>query len=102
MDKVPYTKRDGFTGIYVHLLPTGRRHLVAVLRTADLCNCGCSHWCSMYPIYIAIAWSLRSLVDGVFPDKRHDAMPWRDTDAERASKAGMVGQRAGCQCAFCG
>lgn len=91
LDKTPYTNKDGFLAIYVNLLKTGRRHMIACLRQADLCSCGCSHWCSLYPVYSFIAWSLRSLLSGVYPEARHDGKAWQDGDKDRAANAGKVG-----------
>eukprot|EP00959_Pyramimonas_sp_CCMP1952_P392822 8231191-Pyramimonas_sp.AAC.1 len=76
--------------MFAHLLPTGRRHMIACLRTADLRHCGCSRWCSTYPIYHFIHWSLKSMADGVYPERRHDHTPWRDTDQDRALLAGQA------------
>ena len=91
LDKTPYTNKDGFLAIYVNFLTTGRRHMIACLRQADLCSCGCSHWCSLYPVYSFIAWSLRSLLSGVYPGGRHDGNAWKDGDKDRAANAGKAG-----------
>ena len=87
MDKTPYTNNDSFLGIFCHFVHTGRRHMVACLRTADLCHCGCSYWCSLFPIYVALHWSLKALVSGLMPDRRHDGAYWRDSDKQRQGKA---------------
>lgn len=87
-DKAPYTQRDGFLGMSCHLCTTGERHLTFCLRTADLCDCGCSHWCSLHVIFCLMRWSLLALAQGKFPERRHDGGEWRDNDAWRSSMAG--------------
>eukprot|EP00959_Pyramimonas_sp_CCMP1952_P267698 5596861-Pyramimonas_sp.AAC.1 len=39
-----------------------------------------------------LRWSLKSLALGVYPDERHDGKPWRETDGERAARAGQEGR----------
>eukprot|EP00959_Pyramimonas_sp_CCMP1952_P239841 5012118-Pyramimonas_sp.AAC.1 len=57
---------------------------------SQLCDCGCSHWCSMYPVYQAMRWSLGALAPGHFPSVRHDGGAWRCTDAEREPLSGKA------------
>eukprot|EP00959_Pyramimonas_sp_CCMP1952_P128491 2686987-Pyramimonas_sp.AAC.1 len=92
LDKVPYTDDESSLAIAVHLLSTGKRHLVAVIRVSDMCDCGCSHWCSYFPIYSAIAWSLGALVNGEYPSARHDQKDWNECDVERRTLGGQERQ----------
>eukprot|EP00959_Pyramimonas_sp_CCMP1952_P399102 8362842-Pyramimonas_sp.AAC.1 len=61
------------------------------MKVSQMCDCGCSHWCSMYPIWEMCRWSLRALADGVYPTMRHDGGPWRPSDGERELLAGKAG-----------
>eukprot|EP00959_Pyramimonas_sp_CCMP1952_P454458 9469938-Pyramimonas_sp.AAC.1 len=91
-DKAPYTKDDSFWNMTCHLVNSSHRHIVAVLKDNELCGvntgCGCSHWCSLYPIYRMVHWSLSALFSGNFPDARHDKTDWRESDLQRKEKAG--------------
>jgi hypothetical protein len=88
LDGVPYSKSDGFLAFWVYNLLTMRRHLVAVLRKSFGCTCGCKRWCSLYPIFDFLRWSLTALACGRHPEGRHDGGPWRAEDAARAEVAG--------------
>eukprot|EP00974_Lingulodinium_polyedra_P056948 5478095-Lingulodinium_polyedra.AAC.1 len=49
-DKVPFQHRDSALVFYFYNLVTGVRHLSIVLRTSEMCDCGCHGWCSLYPV----------------------------------------------------
>ena len=90
LDGVPYTKQDSFLGVYCYNLVSGKRHLTAILRKRLMCRCGCKGWCSMWPLFHFLHWSLSSLASGVFPARRHDGGEWRNSDERRASLAGLA------------
>jgi hypothetical protein len=95
IDGVPFTKHESFLGFWILNVASGVRRVVALLRKGDLCRCGCRGWCSIFPIWQFLTWSLSSLAQGVFPSARHDAAPWPETDAARQLVAGKpLGFRA--------
>jgi hypothetical protein len=72
LDKVPYTTTDSFLGVFVCNLLSGMRHLSAIIRASDICPCGCRGWCSLFPIFLFLYWSLVALKLGIYPSTRHD------------------------------
>ena len=73
-------RSEATLGIWVFNCITFRRHYVIGLRTLDLCKCGCRGWCSIYPVLLAMSWSLQSLSEGRRPQVKHDGTQWLDTD----------------------
>ena len=71
---------DSVLAITVRFLNSRCRHLSVALRKVDFCNCGCSGWCSLFPMYTMLAWSFKSLLDGYWPRKRHDDKAWPTDD----------------------
>ena len=71
-DGVPFAKRDGVHAFYAYNLVTGRRHLLMPLRKSDMCICPCQKWCSLYPVWNWLRWSIAALAEGVWPGLRHD------------------------------
>ena len=88
LDGVPFQKRDGLLALYVFCLPTGTRHLCAVMRKSQMCRCGCCGWCSIWELMSFLDWSLSALAKGRLPSSRHDGPNWAPTDDGRAAKAG--------------
>jgi hypothetical protein len=41
MDAAGFTKNESFEGLFINDLATGKRFLIAVIRKAELCGCGC-------------------------------------------------------------
>ena len=93
IDGVPYHSRrvghDSVVGCWVVNLATSARRLVASLRKADLCCCGCKHWCSMAAMWFFVRWCLESCGTGLWPSRRHDLAEWRASDNNRSAKAGQ-------------
>ena len=69
--------------------PHWQAFLYAAIRRRNLCRCGCRGWCSLWVLLQMTAWSIEALAKGVWPSCRHDGSAWRDSDSERASKAGQ-------------
>ena len=90
LDGVPYSHTDSVLGVWFGNLVTGKRYLCAILRKRNICQCGCHGWCSFYPLFVYLLWSLRSLANKCWPDHRHDNSPWRPTDHVRAARAGEM------------
>ena len=61
-----------------------------------MCHCGCRGWCTLYPVFAALAWSFAALLEGRHPLKRHDGSEWQASDVGRASCAGEKCRRAVC------
>ena len=81
LDGVRYTsnlagRADSVIGFWIYTPVTEKRHYIMSLRAADLCDCGCHGWCTLYPTMVALAWSLRALLAGQRPATRHDGSPW--------------------------
>lgn len=87
-DGVPFTKTDGFVAFWTYNLLTSRRHLLAVLRKTELCDCGCKRWCTFHGIFQFLRWSFAALAVGQHPEGRHDGEAWMPADFERAARAG--------------
>lgn len=88
IDGVQFTRRDTIIGFSVYFLFSSKRHLIFACRKGELCNCGCRGWCTLYPVFSALAWSFRAMVAGEYPSSRHDGSDWGDGDAGRASLSG--------------
>ena len=88
VDAVPFGRQESVLGFWCQLLLSQERHLIAVLRKSELCNCGCKGWCSYAPIWEALAWSTKALHAARYPSSRHDGQPWRPTDQGRAALTG--------------
>ena len=86
MDVSRFQTRDGLLVMTIHLTCSRHRHLVFALPKTALCDCGCSGWCTLFPIYHAIAWMLERAMIGVRPTTRHDSKP---LDGQRLQMAGL-------------
>jgi hypothetical protein len=88
MDAVPYSQTDSVLGVWVECLATSRRWLCAVLRKRHVCKCGCKGWCSYYPLFAMLDWSLQAVSRGLWPTDRHDGSAWRPSDQSRSTRSG--------------
>ena len=88
-DGVPLTRQENMFAFYAYHMLSGKRHLVAVLRRSQICECGCRGWCTMWDVLEFIRWSFSCLAEGQWPSTRHDSTPFLDSDATRASKSGQ-------------
>ena len=80
---------DGVLGIWLVNFLTGERFLLVVLRKKLWCTCGCRGWCTLFPIFAFIIWSLRAMAAKLHPTERHDFEPWNELDGERSARAGQ-------------
>ena len=87
LDGVAFTRTDTLLGIWAYHMLTNQRHLLCVVRKAEMCNCGCRGWDTLYPILDAISWSFKAMAEGRHPAARHDCQAWREEDVARASFA---------------
>ena len=60
----------------------GQRHLFFVLGKKKLCDCGCGGFHSFNAIFEVLAWSMRCLLLGLAPDRRHDGSPFTAADVD--------------------
>ena len=102
VDAVQYATKDSMLVFTVTNLLTEAKHVVAVLRKRLTCGvktaCGCRRWCSLWPIWQFIRWSLEALATATYPVSRHcppldspaaQESGWRPEDAARSRKAGQ-------------
>lgn len=95
VDGVRYTaplagRSDSIVGFWLINMLTEKRHLFAVIRSHDMCRCGCRGWCTVYPVHHMLAWSLRAMASGQRPQARHDGGPWTEEDANVGAPLGYT------------
>jgi len=100
VDAVPFSRYDSAVGFYGYCMLTGIRHLFAALRKCDLCKCGCGGWCSYYPVFLMIAWSLVAGAKGVWPLSRHDETDFWPTEGDDIRR-NMAGHSIEYRAALC-
>ena len=93
-DGVKYSRTNNVLGMYVYNVLTGRRWLIAAFRKAELCKCGCRHWCSIYAMWVWLHWALAACFAGRFPSTRHDGSPFHNLGSDE-SRSLLAGQRLG-------
>jgi hypothetical protein len=87
MDAAGFTKNESFEGFFVNDLQTNQRFLIAVVRKAEACQCGCRGFCTYWPIHDAIRSDLESAAEGVWSVTSHLQEPHPDGSME-ALRAG--------------
>ena len=102
MDATEFSKRDSLLVFTLHLLVSRRRHLCFAVRKSSFCDCGCSGWCTLYPLFAMLHWSLSSLRLGAYPARRHDRCRWGDKDTLRRDLAGTPFGFSACVVDVCG
>lgn len=103
VDGVGFAREDTAIGIWLSCVLTGRRWLLVALRKSSVCVCGCRGWCTMYPIFLALSYSLKALADGVHPMRRHDGSEFiSEADKVRLATRGSDLPLRGCILAFRG
>ena len=95
VDGTPYLRRDSVLVLLVVNLLTRTRHLVALLRKATLCRCGCSGWCTIWPVLNKLRWSFRASRSGRWPTGGCAGMRW-DPDSWRGNMAGCLMRTRAC------
>eukprot|EP00971_Amphidinium_carterae_P231711 4598507-Amphidinium_carterae.1 len=75
LDGVQYTHNDSLVAITLTNLVHDTKVLLGVVRKRVLCghktNCPCGSWCTMYPIFCFLHWTVSALAAGRFPSQRH-------------------------------
>ena len=90
VDGIPYSNSDGVISFWCYSLITGVRHLCVVIRRRHLCCCGCNPqgWCTINAILTYLAWSMKAMVEGIFPRRTHTDQEWDDSEPVRKDLAG--------------
>ena len=92
LDAVSFSREDSILGLWVVCMLTHRRFLCASLKRSNTCKCGCRGWCSLWPLFSMLSWSLSAMASGRYPLTAHDGGaldPLRATFANRA--LGFIG-----------
>eukprot|EP00969_Alexandrium_andersonii_P139449 6169053-Alexandrium_andersonii.AAC.1 len=89
VDGVPFLKKESLIGVYLHNMTSGRRHLVTALRKSYMCKCGCKGWCTLFPVFQFMNWSLRACRAGVHPAAKWNGESWASSDGFRSWSAGQ-------------
>ena len=55
---------------------------MAAVRKKFICHCGCRGWRTHFSMFNLTAWSLRHLLEYVWPEDRHDGTPSIDCGAQ--------------------
>ena len=63
VDAVRYTRTqpgrtDSVIAWWMYNLVSGKRHIIFLMRKAELCRCGCAGWCSYFAVWTFIRWSV--------------------------------------------
>ena len=82
------TRSDSILGFWLVNETTSTRHLLATLRSNDLCKCGCRGLCSTGVLTQAIAWSCRAMLYGKRPSTGYDDLPLSGECAIMREEAG--------------
>ena len=88
VDGLPYSKVDSAIGVWIIDIVSGTRFLVAVIRKALICTCGCRGWCTLWEVFSWLSWSMLALLKRSCPTARRDGKPWKASDAWRSDQAG--------------
>jgi hypothetical protein len=88
MDAAGFTKNESFEGFFVNDLDTNQRFLIAIVRKAEVCQCGCRGFCTYWPLHDAIRHDLENATDGTWSVTSHLQEPHvaGSREAERAGK----------------
>ncbi len=96
LDGVPYSHVDSVIGVWLVEEITGKRALVAAIRKAICCTCGCKGWCTLQAVFLFLHWSLSCLAAGFYPSQRHDGSEFDEHDSWRSPLAGAPLPCKGC------
>ena len=88
MDAAGFTKQESFEGLFINDLDTGMRFLIAVIRKAELCDCGCRGFCTFWSVHAAILSGLQTSAYGKWSLVYHLQNPF-ELGLRRQQRAGM-------------
>ena len=88
MDDVGFTKNESFHAFYLNDVSTGQLWLIAIVRKAEFCDCGCRGFCTYWAIHDAILSDLEAGAVAIWPRAEYDssAFPLGSFRANRAGK----------------
>ena len=91
-DGVPHTKHKTIEVMSWNILsiPDSERFPFVVIEKQFCCKCGCGGRHTLEPFLQVFCWSMRALIEGVWPKHRHDREPWSKTDAWRQKQDGPL------------
>ena len=91
-DGVPHQKGKSIEVLSWNFLSKNvhTRFLFALVDKTYTCKCGCSGRHTIERLLEVFSWSLRNLVAGAYPSRRHDGTEWQDTDKNRAKLRGTL------------
>ncbi len=69
---------DTCLGVWACNVLTSRRHFITSIRSRRSCQCGCSGWCSIWPVLQYVKWSLCALASGERPTRRYNGEGFPD------------------------
>jgi len=93
-DSTPYTKKNGFYGVFVVDLRFDTHYLVCTLIKSEFCDCGCRGWCTLDPIQRFLVACFNDWGKRVYLERRPDSKTWLPgSDDLRKKLAGTV-----CEC----
>jgi len=84
IDGAKYKRGDSVVAIWFFSLITRLRHLIVVIKKAQVCKCACRGWCTWHRAFVYLAWAMEAMQRGVFPERRHDGTEWDDGDPNAA------------------
>eukprot|EP00959_Pyramimonas_sp_CCMP1952_P182227 3810069-Pyramimonas_sp.AAC.1 len=84
-DGVRYTatlagRADSILGMWIRTLKSQKRHLLCSIRVNRMCRCGCRGWCTLHPVWAALAHGFRGLALGRRPRMKWDGTPRQPDD----------------------
>ena len=93
VDGVSFARSETAVGFWLWEFGSDMRWLLTVVRKADLCQCSCRGWCTMWQVFDALRWSVACMATGLHPTHNYDGKEFGD-DLARAS---LAGTRIGCR-----
>ena len=100
-DGVPFAKGQSIECLSWNFIsmPAAERIFYGLVEKSWYCNCGCRGRHTLNGLLGVFLWSLQCLFAGVWPDCRHDSVPWlcEDKSCGRDKKSGALGFTAGLQ-----
>ena len=96
LDGVPYSHVDSVIGFWLIFMLTGARVCIGVLRKKLMCKCGCRGWCTLYPIFRWLAWSLKSIALGLFPELDDLAQKFTEESSRWVMRGRKMARRGAC------
>jgi hypothetical protein len=88
MDDAGFTKNESFHAIYLNDVSSSVRFLLAILRKAEICQCGCRGFCTFWCIHDALLSDLQDAAVGRWSSSELDEQPFQ-LGTPRGDRAGL-------------